>query len=237
MTTCEQCGADTVDEQGLCHTCGWRARQLASDAAPYEDSDESDADNSPSLGETRAAEVPNAPAAPVSLRYSAAPAPVIERTTDMPRYAPTGPTGPTEPRMGTRARISAGGTGRFCGTCGARIVAGEMYCGQCGSPVGQATGTQTGRVGAPTRLGNGTGDDWSEGAGDEPTEAFVVARQGYTRGAPSVTAYPRSGYGQATYASVAPSSSRTMRVIFGVLCLAGSLVSAAAAVIVALQGR
>lgn len=234
MTTCEQCGADTVDEQGLCHTCGSRARQVASDAAHYEDGDESDADNSPSLGETRAAEVPNAPAAPVSLRYSAAPAPVIERTTDMPRYAPTGP---SEPRMGTRARTSAGGTGRFCGTCGARIVAGEMYCGQCGSPVGQATGTQTGRVGAPTHLGNGTGDAWSDGGGDEPTEAFVVAQQGYTRGAPSATAYPRSRYGQATNAPVAPSSSRTMRVIFGVLCLAGSLVSAAAAVIVALQGK
>jgi uncharacterized OB-fold protein len=234
VTTCEQCGADTVDEQGLCHTCGWRARQSASDAASVEDGDESDVDNSPSLGETRAAAVPNSPAAPVSLRYPAAPAPVIERTTDMPRYAPTGP---TEPRMGTRARISAGGTGRFCGTCGARIVAGEMYCGQCGSPVGQATGTQTGRVGASTPVGNRTGDAWSEGAGDEPTEAFVVAQRGYTHGAPSATAYPQSRYGQATNVQPAPSSSRTMRVIFGVLCLAGSLVSAAAAVIVALQGK
>ncbi|HKV86295.1 MAG TPA: hypothetical protein VJN88_17215 [Ktedonobacterales bacterium] len=231
MTTCEQCGANTVDEQGLCHTCGWRARQTASDAALFEDGNDSEADDSPSLGETRAAEAPNTPAPPVSVRYSAAPAPVIERTTDMPRYAPTGP---AEQRMGTRARTSAGGTGRFCGTCGARIVAGEMYCGQCGSPVGQATGTQTGRVGAPTHLGNGTGSVWSDGAGDEPTEAFVVAQQGYPRALPA-TGYPQSRYGQATNAPATPSSSRTMRVIFGVLCLAGSLVSAAAAVIVALQ--
>lgn len=232
MTTCEQCGADTIDEQGVCHTCGWNTPQPSS-AELYDEVDADDElDGAPSLGETRAAEVADAPSASSTGRYSAAP--VIERTTDMPRY--TG-VRQTEPPPSTRARTSASGAGRFCGTCGARVAPGEMYCGQCGSPVGQLNGTMTSRVGAPMTLAGGTAAGWSEAEGDAPTEAFAASQRGFSRPG-GATAFPTGRYGQQTgVQAAAPSSTRTMRVIFGVLCLAGSLVSAAAAVIVALQGK
>lgn len=232
MTTCEQCGADTMDEQGVCHTCGWQAPQPSSVELHDEVDADDDQDGAPSLGETRAAQVADAPAVTSTGRYSAAPA--IERTTDMPRFTAASH---SEPELGARARTSAGGTGRFCGTCGARVAPGEMYCGQCGSPVGQLSGTMTGRVDAPVTLGNGTATGWSEVEGDAPTEAFVVTQRGYSRPG-SATAFPTGRYGQQADARVTtPNSTRTMRVIFGVLCIAGSLVSALAAVIVALQGK
>lgn len=234
MTTCEQCGADTVDEQGVCHTCGWHAPEPASaDLYDAVEPDE-DLDDAPSLGETRAAEVADAPATSSTGRYSAAP--VVERTTDMPRFTAAG-AGHSEPHPGGRARPSGGATGQFCGACGARIAGGEMYCGQCGSPVGQMGGTATGRVGMPMTLANGTGTGWSEVEGDAPTEAFAVSQRGYTRPGSS-TPFPTGRYGQTSGVPVpATNSTRTMRVIFGALCLVGSLVSALAAVIVALQGK
>ena len=200
----------------------------------YDDLDhDDDVDDAPSLGETRAAEVADAPAGSATGRYSVAPAPVVERTTDMPRYTQDRP--PARP--GTRAHTSAGGIGNFCGTCGARIALGEMYCGQCGSPVGQAAGATTGRVGVPATRVNGSAAGWSDAEGDAPTEAFAVSQAGYPRGFSS-TPYPAGRYGQQSgVATPASGSSRTMRIIFGLLCLTGSLVSAAAAVIVALQGK
>lgn len=232
VTTCGQCGADTVDEQGVCHTCGWHAPRPSS-AELYDDVDtDDDLDGAPSLGETRAAEVAEAPAVSSTGRYSAAP--VVERTTDMPRYTAANH---STPYPGERARTSAGGTGRFCGTCGARVAPGEMYCGQCGSPVGQLTGTATGRVAAPATLSNGAATGWSDVEGDAPTEAFVVSQRGYSRPG-AATPFPTGRYGQPSGVQApATSSTRTMRVIFGMLCLVGSLVSAAAAVIVALQGK
>ena len=95
----------------------------------------------------------------------------------------------------------------------------------------------TGHVAAPATLGNGTAAGWSEVEGDAPTEAFVVSQRGYSRPG-SATPYSTGRYGQQSGAQVStPNSTRTMRIIFGVLCIAGSLVSALAAVIVALQGK
>ena len=233
MTTCEQCGADTVDEQGVCHTCGWRASQPSSADLYDEVEAEDDIDESPSLGETRAAEAADAPSLASAGRFSAAP--VVERTTDMPHNTLATH---SEPHPGGgRARTSSGATGRFCGTCGARVAGGEMYCGQCGSPVAQLSGTATGRVGMPMTLGNGTLAGWSQAEGDAPTEAFVVSQRGLSRPGSS-TPFPAGPYGHTSgVPATATSSTRTMRVIFGVLCLVGSLVSAAAAVIVALQAK
>jgi predicted amidophosphoribosyltransferase len=47
VTTCEQCGANAVDERGICGNCGWEA-----DARAFREDEDAQ-----SLGETRAAEV------------------------------------------------------------------------------------------------------------------------------------------------------------------------------------
>jgi hypothetical protein len=144
---------------------------------------------------------------------------------------------PTE----TRPTVSAGGTtsgGRFCGTCGARLETGTAFCGQCGTPV--ATGTTSGLRATGQeqyRVGG-----WSDDDGNEMTEAMIPGATGYN-------GFGRSGvgqglpYGGAPYhptgytpvrGATAQSSSRTTRLVVGILCLVGSVVSASAAIILAL---
>lgn len=226
VTTCEQCGADAVNAQGVCANCGWQAP-----AGLYED------DDSPSLGETRAADIP-APDGLPGARYAQTPPPRFSRTAELPRPGqPSHASGPAGGGgMGTNA-----GTTRYCGTCGARIATGEAFCGQCGTPVG-ASGGDYGTVNMPAGTASRYqigGAGWSAG-GDAPTEQYV---------APLANGYPHTQAGMPytppAYASgpnmppvgAAPASGsgRTVRVVFGVLCLAGSIASAIVAVILAVQ--
>lgn len=221
VTTCEQCGADAVNTQGVCANCGWQAPE-----GRYV------GDDSPSLGETRAADVPGA-------RYTQTPPPRFPRTAEMPR--PGQPSRTSGPASGSSMGTSAG-TARYCGTCGARIATGEAFCGQCGTPVG-ASGGDFGTVNMPAGTASryqigGTG--WSTGGGDAPTEEWA---------APLANGYPRTQagapYTPPMYASgpnISPASApgaggsgRTTRIAFGVLCLVGSIVSAVAAVILAVH--
>lgn len=227
MTTCEQCGADAVNAQGICASCGWQAP-----ADQYED------DDSPSLGETRAADVPATGAAPGS-RYAQTPQPPrYSRTSEMPR--PGQPSRVSGPAGGTSMGTSAG-TARYCGTCGARIATGEAFCGQCGTPVG-ASGGDYGTVnmaaGPASRYQVG-GMGWA-GSGDAPTEEYSAPlANGYPHtqaGIPYTPPIYAGGPGTPPAgASAASGSGRTMRVVFGVLCLAGSIASAVAAVILAVS--
>lgn len=211
MNTCEQCGADAVDARGICRVCGWSARANAYDSS----------DDTPSLGETRAADIPPGGYGASGLTSQTA------RGSRMNPY-------PTE----ARPTVPAGGAtsgGRFCGTCGARLESGTAFCGQCGTPV--ATGTASGL--------RATGQDqyrvggWSDDDGNEMTEAMIPGATGYN-------GFGRSGvgqglpYGGAPYhpagytPAPAPSSSRATRLVVGILCLVGSVVSASAAIILAL---
>ena len=214
VNTCVQCGADAVDARGICRVCGWSARDNA-----YDTSDET-----PSLGETRAADIPPGGYGASGLTAQTA------RNSRMNPY-------PTE----TRPTVSAGGAtsgGRFCGTCGARLESGIAFCGQCGTPV--ATGTASGLRATGQeqyRVGG-----WSDDDGNEMTEAIIPGATGYNgfgrsgvgQGLPyGGTPYHPTGYTPARGAS-AQSSSRTTRLVVGILCLVGSVVSASAAIILAL---
>jgi zinc ribbon protein len=214
VNTCERCGADAVDARGICRVCGWSARDNA-----YDTSDET-----PSLGETRAADIPPGGYGASGLTAQTA------RNSRMNPY-------PTE----TRPTVSAGGAtsgGRFCGTCGARLESGTAFCGQCGTPV--ATGTASGlRTTGQEQYRVG---GWSDDDGNEMTEAIIPGATGYNgfgrsgvgQGLPYGGApYHPTGYTPARGAST-QSSSRTTRLVVGILCLVGSVVSASAAIILAL---
>lgn len=222
MTTCEQCGADAVDAQGRCLNCGWQV--------PTSDYDE---DSSPSLGETRAADIPDAVEARGS-RVSQAPAPRFERTAQMPEY---GPPQPQPTRGGPNTPPLSGGTGmtgtaRYCGACGARITGNEAFCGQCGTPIGATGGFGSAMDQQQTRYQVGGTGGWQQGAGDDPTEMFVPAPANPYQQRSGVPYHP-TGYGPA--APRPADSSRTVRIVFGILCLAGSIGSAAAALVLALK--
>ncbi len=223
MTTCEQCGADAVDARGQCANCGWQATP-----AGYA------ADSSPSLGETRAADALD----PVEARGNyASPAsePRFAPTAQLPNYAAPRPR-PTPTRGAPHTPPVNGATGmtgtaRYCGTCGARIAGDEAFCGQCGTPIGASGAGLGGAMDQqPTRYQVGAG--WQSGGGNDPTELYV---------APPFNPYQhRSGipYQPAGYDPTAQhpaSSSRTARIVFGILCLAGSLGSAVAAIVLALR--
>lgn len=225
MKTCERCGADTVDARGICRTCGWNARD-----GVY--SDYSAMDDTPSLGETRAADIPPGGYTPAS------PASQAARSSRMNPY-------PTE----ARPTISGGTTsgGRFCGTCGARLESGTAFCGQCGTPVavGGAGGAGGPSFGASGLRQSGQEQyrvgSWSDGDGNDVTEMIPGApppvRGGFGRsgvglpygGAP----YHPPGYAPGGSAPTSRSS-QTARLIVGVLCLIGSIVSASTAIILAL---
>lgn len=231
VRTCENCGADTVDSRGICQNCGWSESDRSS--------------SSPSLGETRAAQIPVPPtdgrgmATSSRIQPNVAPHYPFERTVDMPRNTPTvsplSRTGVSGPNVaGTQSSTS-----RYCGTCGARIEPGEVFCGQCGTPVG-AGGTSLGAYGGGRGSGSGryrVEDDevWSPGQGDALTEAILPGPPApmpaqFGRGAVSspygATYAPASGYDDA-------GSARTTRIVWGILCLVASLLLAAAAVGVA----
>lgn len=226
MTTCEHCGADAVDAQGRCQSCGWQAS-----GATY------DEDSSPSLGETRAADVLDV-AEVRGGRATQAPEPRFDRTAQLPNYgqpyqqpAHVGPA--TPPLNGATGALGMTSTSRFCGACGARITGNEAFCGQCGTPIGATTGGfGSGLDQEQTRYQVGGGSGWQQGAGNEPTEMFMAPpMQPYQQR--SGVPYQSTGYRPAIQR--AGSSSRTTRIVFGILCLAGSIGSAVAAIVLALQ--
>jgi hypothetical protein len=211
--TCEQCGADAVDASGVCRNCGWQASDTGFD----------EEDGAPSLGETRAADVPpNVADARVPSRPGATPAHGVSE----PEYGP--------PRQST---LLAGQTVRYCGTCGARIGPGEAFCGQCGTPVGSSPGDYgAGRdvtTSAASRYYVGENRLWAPEQGDAPTEAYApTPSMPYNRplqGAP----YSRPGYGSGVDmpGAQAGGPSRTARIVLGLLCLLGGIASAAGAII------
>jgi zinc ribbon protein len=225
VTTCEQCGADAVNAQGVCASCGWHAP-----VGIYED------DDSPSFGETRAADVPTTDDAP-GARYPQTP-PRFARTSEMPRPGePSRVSGPPSGNgMGTGA-----GTARYCGTCGARIATGEAFCGQCGTPVGTSGGdygTVNMAAGTAARYQIG-GTGWAAGAGDASTEEYAASTaNGYLRmpgGVPYTPPVYAGGPSMGAGGAATSGSGRTVRLVFGVLCLAGSIASAVAAVILAVH--
>lgn len=232
MTTCEHCGAHAVNAHGVCEECGWRT---AASGVAYDDS-------SPSLGETRAADVPYSPAeqrpahAP-GTRVPNTPMPPLEHTTGRPNQtgAPRS-TADARPRYTTAAPTS---TSRYCGTCGARIAPGEAFCGQCGTPVGAGSiaGTSLQPAANPyDRYQIDSDSAWSSAEGDAPTEAFIPSSaQPYPRGFSSAP-NARGSFGPSSGAAAtsAASSARTGRIIVGVVCLIGSLASAVGAIVLAL---
>jgi hypothetical protein len=210
VMTCEYCGADAVDARGVCRNCG----RLAADADARLD------DGLPSLGETRAADLP------ADLAARTPPGGGSSRTAAVPRHAASASQRPS----------GGGGTARYCGTCGARIVPGEAFCGQCGSPVGAGPEyTRNMPTSASSRFTSGERDTWEVGDGDAPTEAFDYPPP------PVVAPYNRGGLSSGQYAprygaTPAPPTAamRTNRTLLGLLCLLGSLLSAAAAVLLAI---
>ena len=229
MQTCERCGADAVDARGQCRNCGWQARQSQYGQDPY-----GGEDDAPSLGATRAADIPPGGYPPAS----AAKPPT--RNAAPNQY-------PAEARP-TSAMGGATSGGRFCGACGARLESGIAFCGQCGTPIAGsgATGLTFGASGLRQ-----SGQEqyhvggWSDGEGDEATEMMPGAgppayNGGFGRsgaGLPyGATPYHPAGYGQARPPS-ASSSSRTARMVVGMICLLASIVSASLAIILALTMR
>lgn len=231
MKTCERCGADAVDARGLCRNCGWQARQSQYGQDPY-----GAEDDAPSLGETRAADVPPGGYPPAS--------PTKQST--MRNAAPN--QYPTEARPTSVIGGGATSGGRFCGTCGARLESGIAFCGQCGTPVAGsgATGLTFGASGLRQsgqeqyRVGG-----WPDGDGDDATEMMPGAgapayNGGFGRSGPGMpygaAPYHPAEYGQVRQASMS-SSSRTTRMVVGMLCLLASIVSASLAIILALTMR
>lgn len=220
MNTCEQCGADAVDTRGVCRICGWQAW----------DHRYSDEDDAPSLGETRAADIP---AGGFGSSGTGSPSPRGSRLSQF--HADAGATA-----------LVGGATsgGRFCGTCGARLESGTAFCGQCGTPVAASTpggltfGTSGLRPSGQEKYHVG---GWSDGDGNELTEAMAGAptyngltRPGVGPGLPQGGApFHPSGYGAARSGAAAPSS-HTTRLVVGVFCLIGSIISASAAIILAI---
>lgn len=226
MTTCEQCGADAVNAQGVCGNCGWQSPEAVYD------------DESPSLGETRAADFPVANNGAPEPRGAQAALPRFAGTAEIPHPGqPSRVSGPSSAMgMGTNS-----GATRYCGTCGARIAPGEAFCGQCGTPIGASGGDYgTVNMSAGPASRYQIGADWSTAGGEAATEEYA---------APLASAYPRTppgvpfaatGYGSGAsrppLAGAAPGGSgRTVRIVFGILCLVGSIGSAIAAIIVAIQ--
>ncbi|HEV2238153.1 MAG TPA: zinc-ribbon domain-containing protein [Ktedonobacterales bacterium] len=216
MTTCEHCGADAVGADGLCRACGWRAGGVAALSV----------DDMPSLAETREADVPT----PVRSSLLAPPRPA----TSGPRsgYADQPTVGPSA--RATGAELGMGPSSRFCGTCGARIEAGKQFCGQCGSPIlpsaGLDDGTALQRSVYPSGV-RGAADSWGAADQDAPTEEFgQFGLGGYPQQFGASGYYARSG--------VSPAAQRSdTRILIGIFCVLGGLLSAAAALILAIAPR
>lgn len=211
--TCERCGADALDASGVCGECGWHAQNGGS---------------SPSLAETRAADVPAAARNPLIARRSN-PASAFP-TDDRPATPP--PPSPMS-RPGTHAARGTG-TGRYCGTCGARIEPGEQFCGQCGTPLLSGSGVDLGTAYRPAAFpppsyAVDSADNWVPADHDAPTIEYPEMLGGM---GPS---YPgRMGYAHLTPTS-APGANRELRIVFGILCILGGLVSGAGAIFLAIS--
>lgn len=219
MTTCENCGADTVDARGMCRTCGWQA----GDEVTVDD-------DSPSLGQTRAADAAEPPRGGAQWSAGA----TRSRASTTSQYGAASSGMPASSRGAGTA-----GTARFCGTCGARLEPGEAFCGQCGTPVG-AGGDYTRNVpaGQPSRYYVGGNGAWAGTGGDAYTEEYTApplpAAAPYNRpSAPGAGIYTPPGFGAQTAPETA-GESRAGRVVFGLLCILGSLISAAGAVYLAI---
>lgn len=220
LKTCEQCGADAVDARGICRNCGWRSRESMFDGA----------DDTPSLGETRAADIPPGGYA------AASPSSQPSRNARMNPY-------PTEARPMSPVGGATSG-GRFCGTCGARLESGMAFCGQCGTPVAASTagGMTFGSSGLrptsqePYHAGGGPTD-----GGNELTEEMpgppAPAYNNFGRSGVMGTSVPYGGgtpFHSTGYAPATTRSSNATRLIVGVLCLVASIITATAAIILAL---
>jgi len=247
---CKRCGAIAVDARGLCHNCGWQA------SANDYFSDDSD----PSLGETRAAEAPYvAPSltSQATRTQRATTQGPMQGATRIMTPTPPQPRGPRASSDPLEDEMNAGGA-RYCGTCGARLEEGQAFCGQCGSPVesGERLGGATvaalsgpaNGANAPVRYHIGDERDW-EGTDNNPTEMFTdaaPARSPYgvyspygpgvnSRGRVASPPYGDRGY-QSDEEDIVPAvrSARATKILFGVLCLIGSAITAIAAIVLAL---
>ena len=213
MGTCDHCGADAVDASGVCRACGWR---VAEDTMGL-------SSGVPSLGETRAADAFVPPPQPQLLRRAA---------------PPTRVAAPDSPPSRATGRVPAVNT-RYCGACGALIGPGEQYCGQCGTPLVATSGTELRTAMRPTPSapgryrGDGDMNDevWSPYDNDAPTEAYTPSIGGglgqsypvYSHGMPGAYSQPVNG-----------ARNRELRVVLGILCILGGLVSGAGAIILAI---
>jgi len=224
-----------VDARGLCHNCGWQAAATQEYGAYLAD------DDSPSLGKTRVAEAPIIPGAAPGTRVMTPP--------------------PPQPTQAARATGRPSDAPAYCGTCGARLEDGQAFCGQCGSPVPGADDLAS-RMGAGLtvaappvgpapasgaaryRIGDAPG--WTDD--DARTEMYTAEAPqrapygpygsgGATRGRVATPPYGARGYvsGYGADAQVADNSARTLKIVFGLLCLAGGLITAIAAIILALN--
>jgi hypothetical protein len=121
------------------------------------------------------------------------------------------------PKRGSAPTPAPAGS-RFCGACGARLEPGQTFCGQCGTPVAASGVFSAQTTSGPSDSGHyvvGGYPEWNPDDRDAPTVVDAPIRGGY-----------RAAGGDA--------SGRALRVIVGVLCLLGSLISAIAAIVLAL---
>lgn len=133
-------------------------------------------------------------------------------------YAPRS-NGPANTPGRTSAATPAPASTRYCGACGARIEPGQTFCGQCGTPVSASGVFSSGMTSVSSDSGHyivGGYPEWDPEDRDAPTVVDAPVRGGYR--APSTS----------------DASGRALRVIVGVLCLLGSLISAIAAIVLAL---
>ena len=132
-------------------------------------------------------------------------------------YAPQS-NGPAKTPGRINAATPAPASTRYCGACGARIEPGQTFCGQCGTPVSASGVFSTGMAAVSSDSGHymvGGYPEWDPDDRDAPTVVDAPIRGGYR-------------------AQAADSSGRALRIIVGVLCLLGSLISAIAAIVLAI---
>lgn len=226
---CEHCGADAVNVDGVCQQCGWRAAH-----GPYTRG----ASVTALSAETRAADIP-----PGNLPHYGARAPVrsapfaVGPSVMAPRSAPL------PPRMQHASGRIPGGppSSAFCGSCGAPFESGQQFCGRCGAPIAPSGGSgadqgtvmrQSARDDDPYAPPPGS-DPWAPNEFDAPTEEFSHML-GTTPGGYQAGGYP----GAPGYATQPPTDgSAEMRVVLGILCILGGLLSGVGAIIVALWPR